>query len=167
MTIRAIAFLALAFAVLAPCAAADPTVVFLVRHGEKLTGDDPDLSPAGHARAQNIAAVLKKSGITKIFTTPFKRTRQTAQPLASALGLQAQVYEAAKSDKLVEDVKAMRGVVLVVGHSNTLPKLVTLFGGVAGGDIDEATEFDRLYQLIIERDGSVTTVLLSSLPTTP
>jgi broad specificity phosphatase PhoE len=161
---RLIAFLALCCALAAPCLAADPTIVFLVRHGEKLTGDDPDLSPAGQQRAQNIAAALKKTSITRIYTTPVKRTRQTAQPLAAALGLEALTYDAKKPELLVAHIKGQPGTVLVVGHSNTLPALVTLFGGKAGGEINEATEFDRLYQLIIERDGTVTTILLSSLP---
>ena len=34
---------------------------------------------------------------------------------------------------------------LVVGHSNTTPPLVELFGGDAGPPIDEASEYDRLY----------------------
>lgn len=161
---KSIAFLALCCALAAPCLAADPTVVFLVRHGEKLAGDDPELSPAGQQRAQNIAAALKKAGISKIYTTAVKRTRQTAQPLATALGLEPLTYDGKKPELLVAQVKGQPGAVLVVGHSNTLPALVTLFGGKAGGDINEASEFDRLYQLIIERDGSVTTLLLSSLP---
>ena len=54
---------------------------------------------------------------------------------------------------------------LVVGHSNTLPELVRLFGGAPGADIAD-NEYDRLYQLIAGADGTVTTVLLTSLPAT-
>lgn len=161
---KILAFLALCASLAAPCLAADPTIIFVVRHGEKLTGEDPDLSPAGQARAQNIAAALKKSGIAKIFTTATKRTRQTVQPLATALGIEPAVYDGKKPEALVEQLNTLRGPVLVVGHSNTVPGLVTLLGGKGGGEIDEAREFDRLYQLIVERDGTVTTLLLRSLP---
>ena len=56
-------------------ASAEPVVV-VVRHAEKAASDgkDPDLSPAGRARAEALARILKDSGIATIFTTEFKRT---------------------------------------------------------------------------------------------
>jgi len=51
----------------------------------------------------------------------------------------------------------------VVGHSNTLPELVRLFGGEPGLDIAD-DEYDRLYQLTPDAGGAVRTVILSSLP---
>jgi broad specificity phosphatase PhoE len=155
------------FALLTPCMAADPAIIYLVRHGEKLAGDDPELSPAGQLRAQNIAATLKRAGIARIYSTDTRRTRETAQPLASALNLKTELYDGSKPEAMLAGLKSLRGAALVVAHSNTLPGLVNQLGGKGGAEINEATEFDRLYQLVIERDGSVTTVLLSSLPAAP
>jgi phosphohistidine phosphatase SixA len=168
----------LAAALLAPgLAAADPSIIYLVRHGEKAAdgkdpkltmqkmaadGKDPELTMQGKARAGNIAAILRSSGITHIYSSATQRTRQTAQPLASALGVEVQVYDPAQGAKLVGQVKAAGGTALVVGHSNTVPELVRLFGGKPGADIADE-EFDRLYQLIVAKDGSVTTVLLHSV----
>ena len=154
----------LAAALLAPgLAAADPSVIYLVRHGEKASvGKDPDLTMQGKARAGNIAAILRSTGITHVYSSTTQRTRQTAQPLACALGLEVQVYDPAQGAKLVGQVKAAGGTALVVGHSNTVPDLVRLFGGKPGTDIGD-DEFDRLYQLIVDKDGSVTTVLLHSV----
>ncbi|MCY0912578.1 SixA phosphatase family protein [Massilia antarctica] len=154
----------LAAALLAPgLASADPTIIYLVRHGEKGSVDKyPALTTQGQARARNIAAMLKTTGIAHIYSSTAQRTRQTAQPLATELGLQVQVYDPAQSAKLVGEVKAAGGTALVVGHSNTVPELVRLFGGKPGSDIGE-DEFDRLYQLIVEKDGQVTTVLLHSV----
>ncbi|WP_229426907.1 SixA phosphatase family protein [Massilia atriviolacea] len=154
----------LAAALLAPAvAAADPSIVYLVRHGEKAAdGKDPALTAQGKARAGNIAAILRSTGITHIYSSTTQRTRQTAQPLASSLGLAVQVYDPAQAAKLVGQVKAAGGTALVVGHSNTVPDLVRLFGGKAGADIGD-DEFDRLYQLIVDKDGGVTTVLLHSV----
>jgi broad specificity phosphatase PhoE len=154
-------------AMLAPCAAlADPAMIYLVRHGEKLAeGKDPDLAPQGRQRAQNIAAMLGKTGIAHIFSTPTKRTRQTAQALAQQNGLQVALYDPRAPQALVAKVKALTGTVLVVGHSNTLPELVRLFGGQPGADIAD-NEYDRLYQLIPGANGAVTTVLFTSLPPT-
>ena len=158
---------ALVLAALAPTMAlADPTMIYLVRHGEKQTDSkDPDLSPAGQVRAQNVATILQKAGIANVFSTPYKRTMQTAQPLAQRTGLPVQSYDAATPKALVEKVKTLSGVVLVVGHSNTLPELVRLFGGVPGADIAD-NEYDRLYQLSVGANGAITTVLLTSLPAT-
>ncbi|MDQ1816719.1 phosphoglycerate mutase family protein [Massilia sp. CCM 9210] len=151
-------------ALLAPgLAVADPTIIYLVRHGEKAAVEkDPELTAQGKARARNIAATLKSTGIAHIYSSTAQRTRQTAQPLATDLGLQVQVYDPAQSAKLVAQVKAAGGTALVVGHSNTVPELVRLFGGKSGSDIGD-DEFDRLYQLIVDKDGSVTTVLLHSV----
>jgi phosphohistidine phosphatase SixA len=159
---------------LAPVAAlAEPSMIYLVRHGEKLAeGKDPDLSPQGRQRAQNIAAMLSKAGIAHIFSTPTNRTRQTAQPLAQASGLTVQEYDPRAPKALVEKVKVLNGPVLVVGHSNTLSELVRLFGGQPGPEIAD-NEYDRVYQLVYRLvyqpasgPDAVTTVLFTSLPPT-
>lgn len=154
----------LAAALLAPgLAAADPSIIYLVRHGEKAAdGKDPALTAQGKARAGNIAAILRSSGIEHVYSSTTQRTRQTAQPLAGALGLAVESYDPAQGARLVAQVKAAGGTALVVGHSNTVPDLVRLFGGKPGADIGD-DEFDRLYQLIVDKDGSVTTVLLHSV----
>jgi len=66
-------------------ASAEPLVV-VVRRAEKAASDqkDPDLSPAGRARAEALARILKDSGIRTIFTTEFKRTQETAAPTATS-----------------------------------------------------------------------------------
>lgn len=160
--------LSLAVAVLMPgMALAEPSMIYLVRHGEKANvGKDPALTLQGHLRAQNITTTLHRAGIQAIFSSSTTRTLQTAQPLASKLGLKVEQYDAATPKTLVDKVKSLQGAVLVVGHSNTLPELVRLFGGAPGEEIGDE-EYDRLYQLINGADGKVTTVLLTSLPATP
>jgi broad specificity phosphatase PhoE len=143
-------------------AAAEPSAIYLVRHGEKAAvGQDPELTPQGQARAQNIVAILRRAGITAIFSTPTVRTQQTAAPLAQQLGLTVQLYDPRLPKALVEKVRTASGAVLVVGHSNTLPELVKLFGGAPGSDILD-DEFDRLYQLLPGADGQVKTILLGT-----
>ena len=155
----------LAIATLLPTMAfAEPSAIYLVRHGEKASiGHDPALTPQGQLRAHNIATILHRSGIQAIFSTPTTRTLQTARPLAQQLGLKVERYEPAAPEALVEQVKALHGAVLVVGHSNTLPELVRLFGGAPGSDIAD-DDYDRLYQLTPSPGGIVRTVVLTSLP---
>ncbi|MBQ5948865.1 histidine phosphatase family protein [Massilia sp. ST3] len=163
VTSRLLRQLTLALAILLPCAAmAEPTIIYLVRHGEKAAvGQDPELTPQGQARARNIATILGRAGITAIFSTPYARTQQTAKPLAASLALEVQSYDPRAPKALVEKVRTIQGPVLVVGHSNTLGELVTLFGGAPGTEIGD-DEYDRLYQLI-GAEGKVTTVMLRSV----
>ncbi len=160
---RLLRHLLLSLALLSPCAAmAEPSAIYLVRHGEKMSEHgDPDLSPAGRTRAQHIATLLHRTGLTGIFSTPTNRTRQTAEPSAQTTGLAVQVYDPKQPKALVEKVKGLTGAVLVVGHSNTLTELVRLFGGAPGADIGD-NEYDRLYQLTPGVGGAVNTVLFTT-----
>lgn len=144
-------------------ACAAPNIIYVTRHAEKSAeGKDPDLTAQGTARAATIARMLGKAGIGALFSTPTRRTLQTAQPLATQLSLAVQTYHPGQSAAMVEKMRPLAGPVLVVGHSNTVPELVTLFGGGVVAPIAD-DEYDRLYQLIVAPDGSVTTVLLSSV----
>jgi broad specificity phosphatase PhoE len=157
--------LALALVAMLPMAAsAEVTMIYLTRHAEKAaeTGD-PALTAEGAIRAQNIAAVLKKARIAQIFSTNYLRTKQTAQPLSTALSVAVQTYDPRQQAGFAKQVLALKGNTLIVGHSNTIPDMVRQLGGDPGSDIPE-TEFNRLYVLAIEKDGSVTTTLLNSQP---
>ena len=66
---------------LAPRAlSAQPSMVVLVRHGEKSTegGSDPSLSDAGKARAQALADALAMTTPNAIIVSSLKRTAETA-----------------------------------------------------------------------------------------
>lgn len=130
---------ATAGAVLASAPAlAEPNLVVVVRHADKGSepASDPALSPAGQLRAAALAAALESAHITSIITTPYRRTRETALPLARRLGLQPQVV-APRSGESAEAhvaevaalVRKQSGQVLVVGHSNTVPAIVQALGG--------------------------------------
>src|SRR5688500_8983040 len=88
VTRRVWVFLMLAL-VLPVVAAAQETTVILVRHAEKADGPgDVALTEAGVARAMRLADVLKGAGIHAVYSTPYKRTTDTATPVAKALGLE-------------------------------------------------------------------------------
>ena len=149
--IRSLALAALAIVgLLARSAAADGpapvTTVLLVRHAEKDTtriGADPPLSLAGRLRAEALARVLGDARVSTIFVTPWLRNRQTAEPLARQLGDTLTVID--PIDETVRRVLEHRGeTVLVVGHGNTIPKiLATLVGEAALDSI--AVHFDDLF----------------------
>jgi phosphohistidine phosphatase SixA len=147
-------------------AARAQTIVYLVRHAEPempamgATSSNPGLNMAGRERAHALVHVLEEAGITGVLSTDFNRTRQTVTPLAETLGLQVEVYDPHALDALAERLKHTPGRFVVAGHSNTTPQLVSLLGGEPGEPINESYEFDRLYQVVIGADGSVTTTLL-------
>ena len=128
--------LAMLFA--AGAASAEPFVVF-VRHAEKAAGggNDPDLSEPGMARAEALAQMLRDSKISAVFTSEFKRTKQTAAPTAKLLGITPTVVAGKDATELVAKLKSLNGNALVVGHGNTIPELVNALGIQESTDIKE------------------------------
>ncbi|WP_428265883.1 phosphoglycerate mutase family protein [Haliangium sp.] len=141
----------LAALVQAACATS-VTTVYVVRHAEKQGGEDPELTAAGHARAQELARMLDGVPVSAVYSTDTKRTRQTAQPLAAAKGLSVQPY-AAPTD-VRELAAAHKGqVVVVVGHSNTVPAIIDALGGQAPFELIPDTQFDHLFLLVVSQGG--------------
>jgi phosphohistidine phosphatase SixA len=103
--------------------------VYVMRHLQKSDGADPPLSAEGAANAQQLARLLAGRGIKAVFATPTRRAMQTAEPLAAKLGISVTSYNPTDPAALVNAVGAIRGAVLIVGHSNTVPDLVARFGG--------------------------------------
>lgn len=152
---RAFAGLTVAALVSAACMSSPPppeTVIYLVRHAEKQTGDDPSLTDEGRTRAEELALTLQQAGITRIYSTDTARTRQTAAPLAAALSLPVDLYDASDLPAFASQLTAQTDTLLVVGHSNTTRPLVEYLGGDPGTEINESGEFDRLYVLHIRGD---------------
>jgi broad specificity phosphatase PhoE len=142
-----------------PAVAHAQKLVIVVRHAERADGGagtasmtgapaDPLLSAAGEARAARLAGLLAESGITAIFATEFKRTQDTAKPIAAKLGLTTQTVKAADTAGLLAKLKAGHAsdVVLVVGHSNTMPEIIK---GLTGRDVTVAdAQYDDLFVLV-------------------
>lgn len=133
--------------------AAAQATIFLVRHAERADagtpsagtmGNDPDLSDVGRQRAASLAAMLADAQITAIYATEYKRTRQTAEPLARALKLEVTTVKANESSRLVELLKGASGSALVVGHSNTVPEIMKALGVAMPVTIAES-EYDNLF----------------------
>ncbi|HSU86244.1 MAG TPA: phosphoglycerate mutase family protein [Chthoniobacterales bacterium] len=132
----------------ASAAAAQPRVIFLVRHAERaaISGhvpSDTGLSEVGRARAEALAQALKDAQITAIYTSEYKRTKETAAPLAQSLGIRPEVIPGDDVRSLVKRLNASRGNVLVVGHSNTLPQIISALGVSARVTVAES-DYDNL-----------------------
>lgn len=125
---KALAFL-LSIFIAFSIASAEPFVM-IVRHAEKAANDpkDPNLSPAGRARANALARILKDAEIKAVFTTEFKRTKQTAAPTSASSGVAPTTVPAKDMTTLVAKLRQLPGNALVVGHGNTIPDLVKALG---------------------------------------
>lgn len=154
--------LALALCLFTVDAALAQTVI-LVRHAEKADQtSDPALSEPGQARAQALAAALANAGITNVLVTPPQRTRLTGLPAAAARGLTPEVVSlegggAAHIDRVVARIRALppTAVVLVVGHSNTVPEIAAALTGAAVIPMPDC-EYDRLTVIAVPARASVT-----------
>ena len=132
--------------------------VVLVRHADPVAGGtDPGLSTAGQHRAGTLAKMLKDAGITAIFTSELRRTKETAAPLASLLSITPAVI-ADDPAAAATQIKAAKRV-LVIGHSNTVPPIITALGGPATVVIG-ATEFDRLFVMPVPANGAESLVAM-------
>lgn len=131
------------------------TRVFVVRHAEKAAdgGKDPDLSDRGHTRARALSAAIGRAPVQAIFATPYKRTQQTAEPLATARALPVTIVDPGDADALAARIRGDHAgqTVLVVAHSNTVPKVIAALGGDAVAEIPEDT-FDHLYLVTLRPD---------------
>ncbi|MFY7652819.1 MAG: phosphoglycerate mutase family protein [Chitinophagaceae bacterium] len=108
---------------------------YLVRHAEKDTvvvegtmmQNDVALSQKGLYRANQLAKRLASVTIDSIYSTPYVRTKSTAQPTANQKKLTVQTYDPRKLKEFADWLLTHKNkTCLVVGHSNTTPALVNL-----------------------------------------
>src|SRR5437868_7656778 len=135
------------------------TTVILVRHADKaaLPAEDPALTAEGQARAQALVAIARDAGVTAIITTQFARTRETARPAAEALRITPEIVSAGGAQHAQEVAKAILSghagaVVLVVGHSNTIPAIVAALGAPRPPPICDS-EYDGFYVVTVPATG--------------
>jgi broad specificity phosphatase PhoE len=146
------------------------TVILVIRHAERNDGENctptsvkgrpnPTLAITGSARAQTLAHVGGEDSIAAIYASEFCRTQQTVQPLAAQLGLTVNIVDQFEADgstvnvnNLIDQIWANnRGqVILVAGHTNTVPVIVERLSGISIAAIDE-TDFDNLYVVVVPR----------------
>jgi broad specificity phosphatase PhoE len=149
--------------------AANTTTVIVIRHAEKAStgSQDPPLSAAGEERAALLARILghgeASDRIGAIYVSPLIRNRMTAAPLAAALHLTP--IEVPADDprglarRVLKDYPG--GRVLVIGHADTVPAIVTALSGEADVAPLGALEYDRMYIVTVPGIGRANVLRLS------
>ena len=144
------------------------TTIIFVRHAEKAQTppDDPGLTEAGQRRVAELTRQLRDAdvvaGIDAIYSTPYRRTQETAQPIADLLDLPINTYDPSDTEAVLEKIlKDHKGkIILVVGHSNTVPVLIANLGASKKVPPIQEDEYDNIYLISIPWFGKTKTIRL-------
>lgn len=135
--------------------AADDRVYYLVRHAEKDTiAGDPDLTPAGYARAGKLAEIFKAARVDEVYSTMYMRTLMTADSISKSKGMAMKTYDPKSLKEFAERLKNIENQkrFLIIGHSNTTPALSNhIHGKDLLEDFDEK-DYDNLIVVIQSKD---------------
>ncbi|MFL5533436.1 MAG: histidine phosphatase family protein, partial [Gemmatimonadales bacterium] len=115
--------------------------------------DDPPLTREGQARARALADALADTRVDAIVTTQYRRTRDTAAPLAAARRITPEVVDLHQGGdqvgRIAQSVRRHAGqVVLVVAHAETVSRIIAALGGPRLPDLCEA-EYAHLFVLVL------------------
>jgi phosphohistidine phosphatase SixA len=132
------------------------TKIYLVRHAEKQTGTDPELTDAGKKRAGDLMRTLKNKNIKRIYVTQFKRTQITADSMRLQLGIDTVHYQAGENGiDLFDKIAAhndFNKTILIIGHSNTVPYYIKKLGVANYPQVNIIdTEFDNLFKVYYKK----------------
>ena len=134
------------------------TTVYLTRHAEKANDGtkDPSLTDKGRERAKAFARNIDKDNIRAIYSTDYKRTRETVAPLAEELNLDVIIYNPRDLKSLKEEILQeykYGETVVVVGHSNTTPTLANLLVSKEQFSQIDESDYTNLYKVEIQYNG--------------
>ncbi len=144
------------------------TTIIFFRHAEQTSHDevDPPLSEAGQRRVAELTRQLVDAdvvaGIDAIYSTPYIRSLETARPLADQLDLPINTYAADDTEEILDTIlKNHKGkIILVIGHSNTLPVLIANLGASKKVPAIAQNEFDNIFIISIPWFGKTKTIRL-------
>jgi len=144
------------------------TTIIFVRHAEKAETppEDPGLSPAGQRRAAELSRQLVDAdvvaGVDAVYSTPYRRTQETAQAVADALDLPVNMYDASNTEAILETIldRHKGEIILVVAHSNTVPVLIANLGASKKVPPIAEDEYDNIYIISIPWFGKTKTIRL-------
>ena len=101
---------------------------YLIRHAEKVRTDksdkDPKLNKYGVLRAIKWRDYFSDKNISKIYSTNYRRTLETVKPIQESSDIFPIIYSPSNIDYRNFIMSNKVEVVLIVGHSNTIPDFV-------------------------------------------
>jgi phosphohistidine phosphatase len=129
--------------------------LYLIRHGEAVNGDTYDvnrqLTERGKRRAQLAASWLAKTvvGPVSIWSSPYLRTQQTAEPIAKALTSEVKYHQCLQPEmtpqKVVEELVHENQNIILVTHLPLVGRLAALL--TEGSVFDQPWSATEVWQL--------------------
>lgn len=131
------------------------TRVVIVRHAEKgmQMPDDTQtpLTADGEKRAETLARMLDKSGVSIVYSTNYTRSRETVNNYADRKNIAIKNYNTPEEVTNLIKSQHTGKAVLVAGHSDTVPRILNGLGVSSAPQIDD--EFNNLFIVTIETNG--------------
>lgn len=148
-----------------PESASGTTKIFILRHTEKIDdSEDPGLSEAGRERAQYWKKVLQHTAIDHVYTTDFKRNRQTAAIISDDSSVKPELYYP-MSFEVLKFLNNIQGkTVLIIGHSNTIPDMVNRLINDNKYPPMSHKNYNILYLVTINKNGDSSSTMLHIEP---
>lgn len=133
----------------------DFTTFYFIRHAEKRTdqGSDPELTDAGKERAAQWINFFFLQDVDAVLSSDYKRTRATAQPLATSKKMDVTIYDV-KTLTGKELLEKYRGkTVAIFGHSNTINTYANqLQTDSIYANLNDA-DYDHYFKVMIDANG--------------
>ena len=141
----------------------ESATIVLVRHAEKMKDQkDPNLTNEGNLRAAKLKEILSTIPLDQIYSTDYNRTQQTAKPTSNSQEVDITSYNPRAindfGNMLLQTKKGEN--ILVVGHSNTTPKLLNYFMKETVVESISESDYGNLYILNIDNEGNAKALLL-------
>lgn len=131
----------------------ETTTIYFIRHAEKAdSSQNPEPSEEGIKRSVRWTKFFEKTPIDVFYTTLTRRAQMTVSTIATSKQKDVIFYDFSKFS-LKETIEKHSGKsILIVGHSNTIPKQINDFlGEEIYQQIDE-NEFGNLYTITVKGD---------------
>lgn len=139
------------------------TTYYLIRHAEKVKTDttdkDPTLNNEGIKRSENWVKILSDVSFDAVYSTDYKRTKQTAKFIADSQKLQILGYDSGNMFDEAFQYNTKGKTILIVGHSNTTPYFANKILGIEKYPQIDETNNGNLYIVTVIGDKKTSTLL--------
>jgi phosphohistidine phosphatase SixA len=141
------------FLLIVICLSACTSTIYIVRHAEKSTEpkNNPHLTIQGEQRAEALKILLQKKKIKKIFSTNTNRTKETALPISNFVKVPIELYNNDTTINFYKRIFLMKKNTLVIGHSNTVIKMLDSLGLKPKKNIIADNEYDNIFIIKMKR----------------
>ncbi len=145
------------------------TTVIITTHAELETdlNANSGLSDQGIQRANSLASTLSSidvvSGVDVIYTTTYRATQETAEPISRLLGLPINIVDQDIVEDFIESIKNDHSgqIILIVSHPENLSRLVVELQGSKNINTESLNNNDQLFIVTVPWFGKVKTLQLT------